>query len=160
MYNEEEKLMKFMEIIQENKTNQNEEIINKLNEIFKDNKIYISLALKALSLKTFNNKEISLESYINILIYLKNSLNKNKNVKSDEIISYIEQICEIIFNYNKNNQNFSDTRLFNEIENILKTLLGYSNILLYNNFINRIFKIILDNINSVDKNKNIFLQFS
>ena len=113
MNNEEENLMKFMKIIQEGQSNKNEEINNKLIETFKDQKILISHTLKALSLKSFNNKDISLELYLYILIYLKNSLNTFKNyLIPDDYFSYIKQICEIIFNYNKNNQIFNDSRKY------------------------------------------------
>ena len=159
MNNEVENLMEFMKIIQEGQSNKNEDMNNKLIEIFKNQKILISHTLKVLSLKSFNNKDISLELYLYILIYLKNSLNSFKNyLIPDDYFSYIKQICEIIFNYNKNNQILNDSKIFDEIENIMKILLTYSEKIFNKNYINDVFKILLDNIDSVEK--NIFLQFS
>ena len=168
---DEKDLIEILELIEESfqgKDNQKKkEIIFKLESKFKNLKRKISLLIKALSLKIINNKQISLDLYLGIIIYLKNIFSsKDKSLEdlnSEELISYIQIFLEIILNTNKINPNLNDSKIFNIIQIIISNIFSFSKLISQPNYINQAFQIILDNFSFITKenflniSKNVIL---
>ena len=120
---------------------------NKLNEIFKDIKNSVELLFLALSYKTIGGKEIPLDIHKSVAIYLKNIFFAQKTFNAEEIYGYILKIFDLIFNRSKENPNLDNISVFNSFQTMISILLSSKTIIEQNNdYINKLFAILLDSI--------------
>ena len=135
------------------------EVNEKLASKFKDIKRGIFLLFQALSLREINQKEIPIELYDSIMIYLKNILSaKEEELDSKDIFSYLQIFLNIILDPNKINPKLNNSKIFNFTQIIINNLCSSSKFISDENNINKVFQILLDSINS-SSNEN-FLQIS
>ena len=125
---------------------------NELDQKFTNLQKDIFILLKILSLISIDNKEISLNTHINVALYLQSLTYKNKILKDlnkDTIFIVLKEIIKLVSCNNKNNinQNLSNEKIFKSLEILFQTCLISSN------FSNDLLDIILNNINSAKCNE-------
>ena len=134
------------------------EINEKLALKLKDPKRGISLLFKGLSLKEINKKEITLDLYKSIIIYLKNIiLSKKDQIDPKDLFSYLQIFLNLIINVDKINPKLKDSSIFNLITLTISYLCS-SALSGSKNNINLIFQTIFDSIKSSTSEN--FLQIS
>ena len=136
-----------------------DEAKKKLEKKFNDIKYGISLLFEALKLNTIENEIMPLDMYKSILIYFKNILINNiPQFESEELLSYLINIINLLFNQGKENSNLSHPILINLFQTIISIILSSKKLLERENkdYIFQIFEILLKIVKSVT-NEN-FLQ--
>ena len=134
-----------------------EEAEKKLKEEFKDELYTIPLLIQALSIKSIEKKNITLDLHKSVVVYLKKIFfNMNKNIPSELLFSYLVKILELIINHSKENPNIINIQIFNYLQNIITIILSSKNIVENTAYINQIFNILLNTIDS--EKKECFLQ--
>ena len=134
-----------------------EEAEKKLKEEFKDELYTIPLLIQALSIKSIEKKNITLDLHKSVVVYLKKIFfNMNKNIPSELLFSYLVKILELIINHSKENPDIINIQIFNYLQNIITIILSSKNIVENTAYINQIFNILLNTIDS--EKKECFLQ--
>ena len=143
-------LIKIIEIFESNliESNFDKDKINNFNYISTNIKKDCSLFIKALSIKSIDNKIISLNIHRCISLTLFNFLkNDDNNLKKYDFLLFTEQIKELILNqYNNFNQNLYDSEIIKNMNDIFFKLISSVN---DNNYINELFHVIINNINKI-----------
>ena len=96
-----------------------EEAEKKLKEEFKDELYTIPLLIQALSIKSIEKKNITLDLHKSVVVYLKKIFfNMNKNIPSELLFSYLVKILELIINHSKENPDIINIQIFNYLQKI------------------------------------------
>ena len=120
------------------------ESMNKLNEMFKENPNNINILFLALSYKTIAGKEISLDNHKSVALFLKNLLLSKKKERPEMIFFYLNQIIELIFEKSKENPFLNNYSIISSFQSIIQNLLSFKNIIERKDYLEQLFKAILN----------------
>ena len=127
---------------------------NRLTEILKDINNSIELLFLALSSKTIQGKEISLDLHKSVAIYLKNLFYSQKGINSDEAYNYLIKIFDLIFNKSEINPNLTNISVFTSFQTIIATLLSNQKVIeVKEKYMTQLFNILLTSIKNVSNEK-------
>ena len=155
--NETEELSEILTLLQNtfsgSDTKKVDEAKNKLKAKFTDFHKYTSLLFKALSLKSINNQEISLDLHKSVLIYIKTILiNNQKELKATELFECINNLVNLLFDETNPNKNLSHHSILDIIQNIIQILLNTQKIMSEQSYIDKIFQKLLTTISNANQN--------
>ena len=155
--NEIEELSEILSLLQNtfsgSDTKKVDEAKSKLKAKFTDFHKYTSLLFKALSLKSINNQEISLDLHKSVIIYIKNILvNNQKKLEASEMYECINNLVNLLFDEANPNKNLSHPSILDIIQNLIQLLLNTPKIMSDQSYIDKIFQKLLAAISNANQN--------
>ena len=132
---------------------------NKLNEILKDLNNSIELLFLALSSKSIQGKEITLDLHKSVALYLKNLFYAQKGINSEDAYNYLIKIFDLIFNKSEINPHLTNVAIFTSFQAMISSLLSNQRVIeAKDKYISQLFNLLLTSIKNVTNEK--FLSIS